>query len=75
MDGLASGVVARAAGRTIRKRPVPASSNTTLPKITGSGHRRRVLIMCGSTAQHTIPKKINLSVAQLLSDVQKMITG
>src|SRR4249920_3474769 len=40
LEGLMGDVVARAAGRTMRKRPVPASSSTALPKITASDHRR-----------------------------------
>ena len=40
LDRLGGDAVARAPGRTIKKRPVPASSSTALPKITGSDHRR-----------------------------------
>jgi hypothetical protein len=54
-EGLGAGVVARTSWRAVRKRPVPASSSTTLPKITGSGHRCCVLIMWGSTTKHDIP--------------------
>ena len=54
LDGPGGDVVARAAGRTIMKRPVPASSSTALPKIIGSDHRGWVLIMWGSTTKHTI---------------------
>jgi hypothetical protein len=48
-DGPTDGVAARASCRTIKNRPVPISSNTALPKINGSDHRRWVLIMWGST--------------------------
>jgi hypothetical protein len=39
LDELGDGVVARAVGRMIKKRPVPDIMSTTLPKITGSDHR------------------------------------
>jgi hypothetical protein len=75
LDEPGSGVLARAVGRTIKKRPVPASNNTTLAKITGSkGHRRRVLIMWGSTTMHTIPQTTDLSAFQRVIKPTEMIT-
>src|SRR4029450_6472414 len=49
LNGLGGAVVARAVGREIKKRPVPASSNTTLAKITSNDDRRWPLIRWGST--------------------------
>jgi hypothetical protein len=53
-ERLGAGVVAPTSWRAVKNRPVPASSSTTLPKITGSGHRRCVLIIWGSTTKHDI---------------------
>jgi hypothetical protein len=48
--------MARTAGRTIRKSPVPASTSSALPKINGSVQRRRKLIMWGSTTAQYLQK-------------------
>ena len=55
LNGFGGGAVARAVWREIRKRPVPASSSTTLAKITRSIDRRCVLIMWGSTTAPYLP--------------------
>jgi hypothetical protein len=75
VDGLGGEAVARAAGRTIRKRPVPASSSTVLPKITGSDQRRWVLIMRGSTTKHNIPLGPDLSAPPVGNYPLEMITS
>ena len=64
-------MVARAVGREIRKRPVPASSSTTLAKITRSNDRRWVLIMWGSTTAPHIPEMLTCQRLARLSEATR----
>ena len=76
LEGLRAGgtAVALAPGRAIKNRPVPATISTTLPKITGRDHRCWVLIMWGSTATHTIPKRSTCQWPSRYQRDRKMIT-
>jgi hypothetical protein len=63
-DGVQAGVgnveAAGALGRSIRKRPVLASSITMLPRIAGNNQRRWVVVITCSTTQQTTGQETSL---------------